>query len=258
MIIKPYRTLLMIMAVFLALIPEIAAAAGRSEGNSGSDNAKFSVPETDPSPQIDPQSTGNDGTSKTPAWPDRGNGSFAIAAGFGYAHAKAPRSGFKYNSKNYNYDSCTPNATDPDCVAMSGLDDLLISADFDYLYHHSGYEFNLSFLPAEKKTAGVKYQQLFFGINGIYAPINRERMVVKLMAGIGGSYTSFISISESMKNKGTLRWEYYAGAGIEIYVTKAYFLRPQFDFRYIPRFKEQFGSKIAPGFTLWIGIRNAV
>jgi hypothetical protein len=255
---KTQREFWTIVAVFLMLTSEIAAAADRSDGSIDSDSGETSGLAIDPaSPQTIPAGTGSAGTSKSTGWtwPDLWNGSFTVAIGFGYGHLKAPGSGFKYNANNHSHENCALNAADPNCVAMAGLDDVFLGFGGDILRHHYGGGLAISFLPVEKKTGGVKYQQQFYEFNGIYAPINRERMVLKLMAGIGGSNTTFISIAEAMKNRNTARFQAYTGVGIELYVTRDLFIRPQCDFRYIPRFTEQFGSKFAPGFMLWIGVR---
>jgi hypothetical protein len=255
---KMRRVFWTIIAVFLMLIPEIASAVCQSDGSIDSNAGETSKAAVDStSPQKIPAGTPGAGASKLAGWTwsDLWNGSFTIAMGFGYAHLKAPGSGFKYNSNNHSYDKCALNPADPNCAAMAGLDDFFLGIGGDILRHHYGGGFSTSFLPAGKKTAGVKYQQHFYEFSGIYAPINRERMVLKLMAGIGGTNTTFISIAEAIKNKNTARFQVFTGIGIELYATRDLFIRPQCEFHYIPRFKEQFGSKIAPGFMLWIGVR---
>ena len=104
-------------------------------------------------------------------------------------------------------------------------------------------------------------------LNGIYAPINEKRVVLKLMGGIGGSKTGF-SLPES-SCVGTAVCEYsnesigssshfqiHVGAGVEVYLTEHIFVRPQFDFRYVPNFMDQFGSSAVMGGMLWVGFNT--
>jgi hypothetical protein len=51
-------------------------------------------------------------------------------------------------------------------------------------------------------------------------------------------------------------FQIHAGAGVEIYLTKSLFIRPQFDLHYVPSFTEQFGSVAVPGGMIWIGFRT--
>jgi hypothetical protein len=43
------------------------------------------------------------------------------------------------------------------------------------------------------------------------------------------------------------------GAGVSIYVKEHIFIRPQFDFHYVPGLNNQFGSNYVPQGTIWIG-----
>jgi hypothetical protein len=48
-------------------------------------------------------------------------------------------------------------------------------------------------------------------------------------------------------------FQVHTGVGVQIYLKEHLFVRPQFDLHYVPNFTDQWGSNVAPGFTVWLG-----
>ena len=48
-------------------------------------------------------------------------------------------------------------------------------------------------------------------------------------------------------------FQIHAGVGIQFNVTDHVFIRPQFDYHYVPNLTQQFGSNSVPGGTIFIG-----
>jgi hypothetical protein len=198
-------------------------------------------------------------------------GSATVAIGFGSTHAKASAYGIQYAGSTYTndvYSKCTLYPSDPSCYATRTLDGFFLGLGADIMpSQHYGFGFNISLMPA-KRTYGeyLKYRQTFFEFNGIYAPINKKRAVLKLTGGIGGTktgftyeYTSAIN-SQSVPEGSSNHFQLHAGVGVELYVTRNAFIRPQFDFRYIPNFAGitgQFGSQAVPAGMIWVGVRTS-
>ena len=195
------------------------------------------------------------------------SGDFNI--GFGTNHVKSNGLGIdNANSPVNAFGTCLPGTGDPYCEANPGLDGFFMGFGGDImLKKHYGFGAEITFLPAKGNYGPLQFRQTFYDFNGIYAPINEKRVVLKLMGGIGGSKTGF-SLPES-SCVGTAVCEYsnesigssshfqiHVGVGVEVYVTEHIFVRPQFDFRYVPSFTDQFGSSTVTGGMLWVGFNT--
>jgi hypothetical protein len=190
--------------------------------------------------------------------------SATFAMGFGTSHVKADTRGIKYDSTIDNYRNCTLDPLDSSCLSKATLDGLFMGFSGDALpWNHFGFGFNASFMPAKRDNYGdLKFRQVFYEFNGVYAPVNGDRAALKLMGGIGGAKTSFTYEYKTAINPQSISYEssnhfhLYAGAGLELYINKNVFIRPQFDFRYIPNFTDQFGSQSVPSGMIYIGVRT--
>ena len=49
------------------------------------------------------------------------------------------------------------------------------------------------------------------------------------------------------------RWNLNVGVGVQLYLTDHIFVRPEFDYHYVPDFTNQFGSNSVPEAMLWVG-----
>jgi opacity protein-like surface antigen len=196
------------------------------------------------------------------------DGSATVAVGFGSNHVKSTGLGIDYNSYSGNFETCTLDPSNPYCMATPALNGFFLGVGGDVLpWKHTGFGANISFQPSKADYGQLQYRQIFYDFNGIYAPVNGKRAVLKLLGGIGGAKTSFsyeqtssvgsaITSSSSVSFGSSSHFQIHAGAGLEVYVTRNMFIRPQFDYRYIPNLTQQFGSKSVIGGMVWVGFRT--
>jgi opacity protein-like surface antigen len=109
----------------------------------------------------------------------------------------------------------------------------------------------------------LQSRQSFIDVNGIYEPIINKRFIVQLQGGIGDARTSLAVSSsgcvatvcststEAIGNAN--HFQLHLGAGVQVAITEHIFIRPQFDYRYVPGLNNQFGSNNVPAFTVWLG-----
>ncbi len=188
-------------------------------------------------------------------------GSFDVALGFGSVHDKATGLGID----NVTFGSCTPSSTDPTCEATPGLGGLLMGFEGDgMLNKHIGIGGELSFQPTKSDYGPLQYRQIFYTFNGIYAPINKKRLQLRLEGGIGGAHSGFsysqtacvgtaVCTTQASSVGAASHFQVHVGAGVQFYVKPHIFIRPQLDFREIPGFTNQFGSDQVIGGTIWVG-----
>lgn len=113
-------------------------------------------------------------------------------------------------------------------------------------------------LPASKLQSRVT----FYDFNGIYQPINTKAATVQLAAGVGGTNMKFYQNFSSSSLIGNYNQSQYAsssnhfnlhfGAGVQVYVSGNFFVRPEFDLHYVPNF-EQFGRNLVTQELVWVG-----
>jgi hypothetical protein len=48
-------------------------------------------------------------------------------------------------------------------------------------------------------------------------------------------------------------FQIHVGVGVSLFVTEHIFVRPQFDYHYVPSLTNQFGSNSVPSATVWVG-----
>ena len=188
--------------------------------------------------------------------------------GFGTAHVKASGSGIDNIYSPNAFGSCTPGQGDSYCQSTPGLNGFFLGLGGDaMLAKRLGVGGEISFQPARGNYGPLQYRQTFYDFNGIFAPLNQKRIVVKLMGGIGGTKTGFsfdesscvgtaICSSSSQSVGSSNHFQLHAGVGVEVFLTEHVFVRPQFDFRYVPGFTNQFGSSAVTGAMLWIGFKT--
>jgi hypothetical protein len=188
-------------------------------------------------------------------------GSFDVAVGFGSVHDKATGLGID----NVTFGSCTPSSTATTCEATPGLGGLLMGFEGDgMLNKHIGIGGELSFQPTKSNYGPLQYRQMFYTFNGIYAPINKKRLQLRLEGGIGGAHSGFsytetscvgtaVCTTQAASVGSAGHFQVHVGAGVQFYVKPHIFIRPQFDFREVPGFTNQFGSDQVIGGTIWVG-----
>ena len=125
-----------------------------------------------------------------------------------------------------------------------------------------GFEANLQ--PARETYGPLNSRQSFYDVNGIYAPYATKRVSLFIDGGVGGARTSF-SLTESgcvgtavcstsTEPVGTANhFQVHVGVGAQIFVTDHIFLKPEFDYHYVPGLDNQFGSNNVPEAMVWLG-----
>jgi hypothetical protein len=129
---------------------------------------------------------------------------------------------------------------------------------------HFGAGAEMSFQPSQKSYGPLQDRQMFYDVNGIYQPYATKRVALQLQGGVGGARTSFsylqsscvgsVVCSNSAQAVGTAtHFQVHAGVGVQFFLTEHLFIRPQFDFHYVPGLNQQFNSNAVPAATVWIG-----
>ena len=118
------------------------------------------------------------------------------------------------------------------------------------------------YLPA----VGLNMRPSFFDFNAVYEPTisSDSRVVPVLYGGIGVARVSLyvaqnctvtgINCSSSYPaGINANHFQAHVGAGVKIYVKGNIFIKPQFDFHYVPNLTDQFAHNYVPQATISIG-----
>jgi Outer membrane protein beta-barrel domain len=179
--------------------------------------------------------------------------------GFGTAHDKAAPGGIDSNTGS----TCTLGAAN--CQATPALSGFFMGVGGDVmLTKRYGFGGEASFQPAKTDYGPLQYREIFYDFNGIFAPVNQKKAIVKIEGGIGGakssfSYTQTSCVGTAVCSKSTQpvgasnHFQVHAGLGVQIFLTEHVFIRPQFDFHYVPGLTDQFGSNMVPAAMVWLG-----
>jgi outer membrane protein with beta-barrel domain len=185
--------------------------------------------------------------------------------GFGTAQVKTNGAGIESLNSRNALGSCTPSVFDPNCLGTPGLRGFFLGFGGDVMFSkHVGFGGEYTFQPARGDYGPLEYRQHFYDFNAIYAPINEKKFALKLQGGIGGTVTSFtlsqnacvgtaVCVSSDQSIGNAHHFQAHAAVGLDFYLTEHFYVRPQFDVRYIPNFTDQFGSNWVPAWMLWIG-----
>jgi hypothetical protein len=184
--------------------------------------------------------------------------SFA-AFSLGSARAKASGFGVKNLRTENRFSNCAPRPDDQGCEAASSLRGTFLGFELGGSAKKrplDRYQFMVDFLflPDQSYAAGLWYTQIFLDANCAYLPIRTKYAELKVIGGMGAAITSFNANSKHYSYSPHM--QFHTGIGVELYVTKHIFVRPQFDFRYIVDFTDQFGSNTAAGSMIWVGYRK--
>jgi opacity protein-like surface antigen len=188
-----------------------------------------------------------------------------VNVGFGTAHDTASGSGIDGPASLNAFGPCTPGLSDAFCQATPGLDGFFLGLGADImLYKRFGVGAQFNVQPAHSNYGPLEFRQSFTDFDGIYAPISNKRAELRLLGGVGFARTSF-SISQSgcvgtavcstsVEPIGSANhFDMNVGIGVQIYLTSHIFIRPQFDFHYVPNLTQQFGRDYVPEGTIWLG-----
>jgi len=188
--------------------------------------------------------------------------SFDLNLGIGSFHDKAQGAGID----NTTFGACAigPGSAST-CQATPALSGFFLGFGGDLMLKKNygvGGEWDLT--PAKSAYGPLNYRQHFIDVNGIYAPINQKKVIVKIMGGIGDAKTGFsytqtgcvgtaVCSTQTSPVGSSNHFQIHAGVGVEIFMTDHWFVRPQFDFHYVPGLTNQFGSNVVPGGMVWLG-----
>jgi len=179
--------------------------------------------------------------------------------GFGGAHDKAAAGGIDSNTGF----TCAVGAAN--CQATPALGGFFMGAGGDVmLTKRYGFGGEASFQPVKANYGPLQYREIFYDFNGIFAPVNQKKAMVQIEGGIGGAKSSFsytqtscvgtaVCSTQSQPVGSSNHFQVHAGIGVQIFLTEHVFIRPQFDFHYVPGLTDQFGSNMVPAATVWLG-----
>ncbi len=129
---------------------------------------------------------------------------------------------------------------------------------------HFGVNGEVLFRPDKTDYVDLQYRPVFYDFNLVYQPLPKaKKFVPEFMAGIGGvnmRYYYTQSYSDSYVGNQTYTGYYgsskhfqtHLGAGLKIYMTDNFYIKPQVDLHYVANFT-QFGSNMTPRYGVAIG-----
>jgi opacity protein-like surface antigen len=185
--------------------------------------------------------------------------------GLGAAHVKSNGSGIDNLNSTNAFGACDITSGDQYCQKTGALSGLFMTFGGDVMVQkHYGFGANVSLQPVKQDYGPMQDRQMFYDFDGIYAPLATKRVSLRLEGGIGGANTSFsysqnscvgtAVCSNSAQSIGSSsHFQIHAGVGIQFNVTEHVFIRPQFDYHYVPNLTQQFGSNSVPAGTIFIG-----
>jgi len=188
-----------------------------------------------------------------------------VNVGFGSAWDSANSGGIDNASSLNAFGACTPSSSDPNCESVPALNGFFLGFGGDLmLFKHFGVGVQASLQPPRETYGPLSSRQTFYDVNGIYAPITTKRASLQLEAGIGGARTSFAytqsgcvgtavctTSTEPVGNAN--HFDVHVGVGVQIFLTEHIFIKPEFDFHYVPGLTNQFGSDAVPEGMVWVG-----
>jgi opacity protein-like surface antigen len=198
--------------------------------------------------------------------PAHAQSSFDLNIGGGGAWAGSNGQGIEGPQSINAFGSCSPSAAiDIYCEKTPSLSGFFLGLGLDVMLTKKyGLGFEGSFQPNRPSYGPLQYRQSFYDIYGIYSPISTKRAELKISGGIGAARTSFainesgcvgiaVCSSETEPIGNASHFQVHVGVGLELFVTDHIFVRPEFDYHYVPNFTQQFGSNSVPQAMVWVG-----
>ena len=192
-------------------------------------------------------------------------GAFDAYVGLGTAQAKSNGSGIDSLQSTNAFGACDITSGDQFCQKTGALGGVFMTFGGDVMFQkHLGFGANVSLQPMKGDYGPLKARQMFYDFDGIYAPLVTKRVLFRLEGGVGGANTSFsfsqnscvgtAVCSTSAQSIGSANhFQIHAGVGLQFNVTNHVFVRPQFDYHYVPNLTQQFGSNSVPQATVFVG-----
>jgi len=190
---------------------------------------------------------------------------FDVNLGFGSAWDSANGGGIDNAASLNAFGSCTPGGADINCQSLPSLSGFFLGFGGNLmLYKHFGVGFEANLQPSRQNYGPLESRQIFYDVNGIYAPISTKRASLQLEGGIGGARTSFaysqsgcvgtaVCTTSTEPVGSASHFQVHVGVGVQIFLTSHIFVRPEFDFHYVPGLTNQFGSDAVPEGIVWVG-----
>jgi opacity protein-like surface antigen len=183
-----------------------------------------------------------------------------IFLGFGAGFDSAASGGIDSNTGL----SCT-TSTDSSCQGLPSMNGFFMNIGGDIMFTDKyGIAPNIAFTPAQSNYGPLQYRQMFIDFNGQYEPVRNKKYVVQLQGGIGFARTSFTVSSTSCVGTAVCsnetepignanHFDVHIGAGVQFFATEHIFIKPQFDYHYVPGLTDQFGSTSVAMFAVNVG-----
>lgn len=154
--------------------------------------------------------------------------------------------------------ACEPAPTIGGLFGIFGVDFMILP----HLGVNGEYAFRFAqanYLP----LAGLKFRPAFYDFNVVWEPFSLDRIVPVVEGGFGDarialyqtqtvSVTGITSTTTSGAGAANHFQEHFA-VGLKLYITSALFIKPQFDFHYVPHLTDQFGREWVPQYTVSVG-----
>ena len=188
-----------------------------------------------------------------------------INLGLGSFHNSATGLGLDNAASPNAFGACSLSSGDTFCQATPGMGSVFLGFGGDVMfYKHFGAGFSANVQPVMQNYGPLKYRQTFYDVNAIYAPLSVRRASLRIEGGLGAARTSFavsqtacagtaVCTSSTQPIGSSGHFDVHTGIGVQFFLTDHIFIRPQFDFHYVPGLTNQFGSNAVPGGTIWVG-----
>jgi len=196
---------------------------------------------------------------------------FDLNMGLGWANAKA-LPGVDVTT----FGPCTSATAAGNCVTTPHLNSFMLGFGGNLMaWKLFGVGAEIKFQPARQDYLTFQQQTTtqsgdvlqdrvtLWDVHGVLRPVSSKKAELQLLGGIGGAnvkfYEKFSSSSSILGNANqTLfagssnHFQIHGGAGVQLYISGNFYIRPQFDVHYVHNFT-QFGRNTVLGGTIWIG-----
>jgi hypothetical protein len=190
----------------------------------------------------------------------QGPGPYNIALGFGSWQDPSNGSGLDPNT----FTGCTL-AADPVCELNPALSHFFMGVDGDAMLNKRfGFAGEFVFTPTRSNYGPLQYRQEFYDANALFEPLAKKRVTVRIEGGAGGAHTGFsltesscvgtaVCTNQAESFGGSNHFQEHASVGVQIYLTHTIFIRPQFDYRHVGNFTDQFSRDTVLQGGIWLG-----
>jgi hypothetical protein len=158
---------------------------------------------------------------------------------------------------NFNT-ACEPAPTIGGVFGIVGLDFMILP----HLGVNGEYAFRFAQAPY-LPLGGLNFRPAFYDFNVVWAPLGGKRIVPVVQGGFGGArlalyQTQTVSVTGITTTASTAtgsanHFQEHFAVGVKLYITSKIFIKPQFDFHYVPHLTDQFGRDWVPQYTASVG-----